>query len=147
MKIKEIKEIKNSNLETGRTKALIRMIKKWSENCSVKLKSYEIENAVLDFFSFYKNIEEDYSITVRDFFEFFYDTIPDDSMKSYIMTALNRAKKACTFADNNEIENSVNEWKKIFGNDLLIRLDRLLCDLKSEGKFSTITDFTENIKK
>lgn len=47
----EIQRIKDSDFKTGKTKSLIRIIKKWSENCTIKLKSYEIENKVLDFFS------------------------------------------------------------------------------------------------
>ena len=49
----EIKKINDSDKKTnGKTRALIRMVKKWSENCSVKLKSFQIEENVADFFFF-----------------------------------------------------------------------------------------------
>jgi hypothetical protein len=47
----EIKKIKDSEEKTGRTRSLIRMVKKWTENCTVKIKSYQIEDKVVDYFT------------------------------------------------------------------------------------------------
>ncbi len=112
----EIKEIKDSDEETGKTKVLIRMIKKWTDQCSVKVKSYKIEKMVVSFFDSHGS-EEELSATVRDFFEYFHNDSNDESLKSHLNTALNRAKKACEFEKNDKLEQALDEWRKIFGND------------------------------
>lgn len=112
----EIKKINDSDKKTkGKTRALIRMIKKWSENCSVKLKSFQIEEKVVDFFSS-NDSDREYSILVRDFFGFFCD-LANEKIKSHLKTAHNRACKACHLENEDKIEEAIDEWKKIFGSD------------------------------
>lgn len=112
----EIKKINDSDKKTnGKTRALIRMIKKWSENCSAKLKSFQIEEKVVGFFSS-NDSDEEYSILVRDFLGYFYD-LADEKVKSHLRTAHNRAIKACNLENEGKIEEATDEWKKIFGND------------------------------
>lgn len=113
----EIQKIKDSDIETGKTKSLIRMIKKWSEKCSAKIKSHEIEDKVLDFFSSYNLEDQFYPILVRDFFESFHDSADDEDLKSHLNTAHNRAKNACDFEKEDKIDKATDEWKKIFGDD------------------------------
>ena len=112
----EIKEIQDSDEKTGKTKMLIRMIKKWTDQCSVKVKSYKIEKVVVSFLSSYES-HEDYSDMVRDFFQYFHDNSNDENLKSHLNTALSRANKACEFEDAEKLEEAVDEWKKIFGDD------------------------------
>jgi len=112
----DIRRIKDSDKKTnGKTRALIRMIKKWSENNSVKLKSVQIEEKVVDFFSSNYS-DKEYSILVRDFFGFF-GNLANEKIKSHIMTAYNRARKACDLENESKIKEAIDEWKKIFGND------------------------------
>ncbi len=112
----EIDKINNSDKDNdGRTRSLIRMIKKWSEKCSVDLKSYKIEEAVMDFF------DEEYefistSKMVYDFFVFLSDEV-EEKNKSYVDTAIKRSKKAIAFEEAGKELKSIQEWKKIFGND------------------------------
>lgn len=113
----EIQRIKDSETETGKTKTLIRMAKKWSENCSVKLKSYQIEDKALDFLGWYDYNNKDYSILVRDFFEYFYNSSTDEGSKSHLKTAYDRATKACDFENERNFDKATEEWKKIFGDD------------------------------
>lgn len=120
----EIKKIKDSNTTTGRTRALIRMMKKWTENCSVKLKSYEIENKVVDYFANDAFLEKEYPILVRDFFEYFYNASSDEELQSHLNTALNRARKACEFESNGNLDKAVDEWRKIFGDDFPATLEK-----------------------
>lgn len=120
----EIQKIKDSDSKTGKTKSLIRMIKKWSENCTAKLKSYQIENKVLDFFTNGDFSDKEYPVLVRDFFNYFYQTASDEDLRSHLDTALNRATKACEFEDKNNLEKSVEEWKKIFGDDFPAILEK-----------------------
>ena len=92
------------------------MVKKWSEKCSVKVKSYKIENEVLAFFVNNANYNS-YSSLVKDFFEFFHNNATDKNLKSHLSTAFNRAKKACDFEENDDLEKAVEEWKKVFGDN------------------------------
>ncbi|PIQ91778.1 MAG: hypothetical protein COV70_01995 [Parcubacteria group bacterium CG11_big_fil_rev_8_21_14_0_20_39_22] len=110
----EIKRIKDSNEQTGKTRALIRMVKKWAELCTAPVKSYVIENKVLEFFSF-SNSDSGYSTTIRDFFNYFYSSASDEKLKSHISTALNRATKGCDFESEQKIDKATEEWQKIFG--------------------------------
>ena len=113
----EIQKIEDSDKSTkGKTRFLVRIIKKWSENCSVKLKSFQIENMVLEFFGKDEHKDKNYSNLVRDFFDNFSGSV-DDKSKSHFDTALNRANKACDFENEGEIDKATQEWKKIFGDD------------------------------
>ena len=120
----EIQIIKDSDSKTGKTKALVRMIKKWSENCTAKLNSYQIENKVLDFFSVSNHSEKEYPILVRDYFEYFHNITNDENSKSHISTALNRAKKACDFEKDKKFEEAVTEWRKVFGDDFPATIEK-----------------------
>lgn len=113
----EMQEIQDSDVKTKRTRVLIRMIKKWSENCTVKLKSRQIEEEVLNFFATYEFSDKQYSVLVRDFFGYFYQATYDGDLQSYLNTARNRAKKACEFERTRNVEKATGEWKKIFGDD------------------------------
>mgnify|MGYP001580339203 CR=1 FL=1 len=112
-----IKRIKDSDAKTGKTKKLIRMGKKWSENCSAEIKSYQIEDTVVDFFELRTSSEDFFHFIVKDFFEFFLSKTFDDDLKSHLNTGLSRATKAFDFVENGDLEKAANEYKKIFGDD------------------------------
>lgn len=112
----EINRIKKSDSETKKTKSLIRMIKKWTENCTVKIKSYLIEKAVVDFFQI-NSPEGDYSELVPKFFDYFLNITTNEEQKSHIQTAKNRSDKARQNETNGKLEDAVAEWKKVFGDD------------------------------
>ncbi len=112
----EIEKIDTSNQQTGKTKILIRMVKKWTDNCSVSLKSFEIESAVLDFFSI-NSAADEYSALVKNFFEFFLDITTDEEVKSHLTTAKNRSAKALEFERDGDFKDAIAEWRKVFGND------------------------------
>ncbi|MDO8676355.1 MAG: nucleotidyltransferase [Candidatus Azambacteria bacterium] len=113
----EIKKIQESNNNNNKkTIPLIRMIKKWSDNCTVKLKSYEIENGVLGFINLYNSFLA-YSELVKQFLEYFHNITIDNSIKSHLKTALDRTRKACEFEQEDNLYKAVAEWKKIFGDD------------------------------
>lgn len=120
---KSIEIINNSNKSTGRTKMLIRMIKKWSENCTAKVSSFQIEESVLNFLMFLSYKENPCSVFVRDFFEYFYKNENDSELKSHLLTALNRSNKACDFENEGKLKDSAIEWQKIFGRDFPVVLD------------------------
>lgn len=112
-----IKRIKDSDQKTGKTKKLIRMIKKWSENCSAEIKSYQVEDIVIDFFELNVLSEDFFHFIVKEFFEFFLGKTSADGIKSHLTTALSRATKALDFVENGDLEKAADEYKKIFGDD------------------------------
>lgn len=113
----EIEKIKKSNSDNNqKTIPLIRMVKKWSENCTVNLKSFQIEERVVSYIN-PNNSNQEYSTMVRDFFQFLAGTSYEENIKSHAQTAVGRAIKACNFEAEGKLENSVDEWKKIFGDD------------------------------
>ncbi|QQG42455.1 MAG: hypothetical protein HYW15_03020 [Candidatus Giovannonibacteria bacterium] len=137
----EIQKIQDSDSRTGRTKALIRMIKKWSENCTAELKSYQIENKVLDFFANDEFSDKEYSILVRDFFDYFYKTTNDEGLQNHLSTVLNRATKACDFEKETKLEKAVEEWIKIFKDDFPATLE------KSTTTTTSVIDRNTNFEK
>jgi hypothetical protein len=112
----DIARVKDSEAKTGQTKFLIRAIKKWYDNCSVQVKTFEIEESVLSFFDS-NTASQDRASLIKNFFEYFLDYTDDDKTKSHITTAINRAKKAVEFETNGEYDKAIDEWVKIFGND------------------------------
>lgn len=92
------------------------MTKKWSDNCSAKLKSFVIEGKVLNFFD-ENDGEPDTSKLIRNFFDYYYNSESDDDLRSHLKTASNRAKKACEFEEKDDLANASEEWRKIFGDD------------------------------
>lgn len=113
----EIVKIKKSNNDNNKkTIPLIRMIKKWSDTCAVELKSYKIEYNVLNFINLNDSSQE-YSVLIKNLFNYLYHNITKESIKSHIKTAYNRAVKACDFEKNSKFEKAIEEWKKIFGDD------------------------------
>lgn len=130
----EIQNIQDSDSRTGRTRALIRMVKKWSENCTAKLKSYQIENAVLNFFANDEFSDKEYPVLMRDLFSSFYDTVVDEDLQSYLNTALNRATKACEHEQKSDLEKAIEEWRKVFGEDFPATLEKTFSIPAAEAK-------------
>ena len=110
----EIKKIDDSNAIHGNTKTLIRFIKKWTDNCSVAIKSYQIENFVVGFFGDV-DYSDEYSLLVSQFFEYMNDHIGDGDVKSHVQTALKRSIKARAYEEKKKYDDAVKEWGKIFG--------------------------------
>lgn len=112
-----IEKIRKSNDDNNqKTIPLIRMIKKWTDNCTVALKSFQIEEKIVGFINS-TNCNLEYSALVKDFFQNLVSTTYDVSVKSHVLTALNRATKACELEANDKLEAAADEWKKVFGDD------------------------------
>jgi len=112
----EIEEIEESETNTGTTRFLIRSLKKWSDNNTAKLRTYQIERAVLSFLQSNTQYIGLAQLFVN-FFQHFLIITSDQGLCSHISTALNRAQKALDFETNSKFEEAAGEWKKIFGDD------------------------------
>ena len=136
----EIKAINDSDAATGRTRFLIRMMKKWSDNCSASLRSFDIEKKVLSFFNAADRSKDHTGKLVMNFFYYFHQTTIDSSLQSHLNTAYSRAKKACDFQTDDKIDNAIEEWIKIFGSDFpktvkavtVERADALIAELQKK---------------
>lgn len=109
----EINRIRESNNKTGKTRSIIRMVKKWTERISINTSSYEIENNVVDFFLTHSS--SSYSETVKEFFEYYSATASTENLRSACITAKNRAEKACEFEKDGKLDLASEEWRKVFG--------------------------------
>ncbi len=114
---KEISDIAHSDATTGKTKFLIRSIKKWSDNCSARIRTFDIEHVVLSFFSSRAISNQSTAQLFVNFFQYFLINTVDHNLRSHINTALGRAQKALNFEVEYKYEEATDEWKKIFGDD------------------------------
>lgn len=128
--IEAIDQACNRNL-----RPLIRMVKSWQDNCSVSIKSFQLELLAADFIQkspwrlndfFY------FDWIIRDFFSYLYHrsntsvTVPGtlerillgDEWQSRSATAYGRAEKACHYEKINLVEEAGDEWQKIFGQQI-----------------------------
>lgn len=114
---KDIELFRSSNsLTNGQTAKMSRMMKSWKRNTpSLKMKSFEIENYVIDF------LRDKYDESLSDselsklFFEYILNKVIGDN-KTYVETAISRANKAMIFEAKGKYYKSSERWRKIFGD-------------------------------
>lgn len=113
----EIQRFSNSNKETnGMTRKLSRMLKSWARNiATLTIKSYELENIVMNFLKVTDINEKSYSQIFNLLFSYM-TTLYSDSNYSLITSAKDRTSKALDFEKNEEFTKSAEEWRKIFGD-------------------------------
>ena len=116
----EVKKFEDSNEKTqGLTRDLCKMLKSWVHNTtSMTYKSYKLMNDVISFLDKYYptgkgNIS--YAKIVFDFFDYMSSSCGSD-IKTHVDTALERARKACEYEDNDKLIEAADEWRKIFGD-------------------------------
>lgn len=115
---KDIKTINDSNNKTGKTKRLIKMLKKWKEqNATMNLSSYDIEKAVINFFESVSEKYDDDSLLIKDFFNYLKNSYSYIYILTFIESAINRSNKAISFENENKLDEAIEEWIKIFGSD------------------------------
>lgn len=131
----EAKLISDSNTRSGgKTRDLIRMIKRWQSYCEVPIKSFWIELIAVEFLSTWQHYDKTmiyYDWMVRDFFKFLvgkeYGSVfaPGTYEQMYLgnawtskaRTARDRAEKACTL-EATDAPAAGDEWQKIFSTDI-----------------------------
>lgn len=116
----EMRAVQNSNTTTGGvTRKLIKFIKRWSKHTkTVTIKSYRIEELVIEFLDQRDLDDMQWSKLVKDFFTWLSTRRDDDVVanSAQISTALSRATKAVDYEANERTEDACNEWRKVFGN-------------------------------
>lgn len=131
----EIGDFYESNRKTsGITRKAIKLIKAWKYSTIwVKLKSYIIDNYIINFLDSYDF--KDYQNFVLDFFDFLF--INEDY--PYVETALNRAKRWLDFYNDWKIELALQEYSKIFWDKFPTKIQKSTKSLKFTEQF--IEDF------
>lgn len=131
----EAASVRASNDATnGNTRDLIRMAKRWQEECNAPLKSFWIELLAIEFLRGWSNAGKStvyYDWMVRDFFRFLVGkagifasiTVPGtletigigSDWKSRAESAQERSEKACEYEAASKDVMAGIEWQKIFG--------------------------------
>ena len=117
----ELEKFEVSNENTcGLTRELAKMTKAWAHNnTSMTYKSYERMDDIISFLSEYYPSGRNgisYSKIVFEFYDYMSYRCSNE-LQSYIDTALERARKALEYEDNNKFKEASEEWRKIFGSD------------------------------
>lgn len=117
----EVERFRTSNDNTGGlTRELTKMLKAWAHNTtSMTYKSCKRLDDVIKFLEdLYPNGKEStsYAKIVFDFFDYM-NTRCDDDIKSYINTALSRARKALEYDNKEQPKEASEQWRLIFGNE------------------------------
>jgi len=119
----------------GNLRPLIRMLKAWQANCSVPIKSFQLELLAANFISNSPWRLNDFfwfDWITRDFFAYLYHranttlAVPGgvetiylgDKWQSRAETAYWRAVKACDDETYNRVDSAGDEWQKIFGTEI-----------------------------
>ncbi len=112
-----INKFQTSNKQTnGKTAALSRMMKAWKRNTpTLNLKSYQIEQYVIDFFDSDSVLNEEDFTMCKNFFEYLSKHI-DENNESNVKTASQRANKALEYQSLEKYNEACEEWRNIFGN-------------------------------
>jgi Second Messenger Oligonucleotide or Dinucleotide Synthetase domain len=134
----EITKVKDSDdAAKGNTRALIRMLKRWQEECTVPLKSFFIELLAIEFLAYYQHKDKSttyYDWITRDFLHYLVDHAQASVMvpgtfefinlgsawKSKAESARDRAIKACEYESAGKNYEAGTEWQKIYGTDIPI---------------------------
>lgn len=140
---REIKRFEDSNEMTScLTRTLSKMIKKWArEVASLSIKSYEIENFVIDFLSHEDFQDLSYSYLIKNFFSFLNNNI-EEGDKSYVKTALERSEKAIIYEEEENFEQANEEWRKIFGVEFPNSIS--IYTNNEDGRFPSTEEFIQD---
>jgi len=112
----EIAKVIDSNNQTsGKTTTLIRMLKKWEENCSIQIKSYKLEESIVDLLDS-SDHQKTYPFLLLDAFTHLKNLGVSD-WNSHLDTALLRVRKAIDYETEGDLDKSTDEWRKVFGDD------------------------------
>lgn len=142
---KEVNAFQDSNSKSnGMTADLSRMMKTWKRNTStLNLKSYQIEQFVIDYLVDKPKDMNNYFDICCDFFQYLEQNI-DDTNKSNVQTALKRASKALDYQTEEKYDKACEEWQKIFGGKFP-KWDRSIKRKSTDENYSSIEQYIEDM--
>ncbi|MBL8122412.1 hypothetical protein JNM87_06740 [Candidatus Saccharibacteria bacterium] len=114
---KEMNEIAESHAQTGITRQMIKMIKRWRRKNNATIKSYQIEFFCVSFLSTEYETNISWSQLMEEFFTWLelQSEDYDSEALSKVTSAKNRASKARGYELDDNFEDACVEWRKIFG--------------------------------
>lgn len=113
----EMAMVADSQNETGMTRKMIKMVKRWRRKNSVKIKSYQIEFFCVSFLDTEYSSSKSWSQIMEEFFIWLelQSADYDDDALSKVITAKNRSGKARQFELDEKFNDACLEWRKVFG--------------------------------
>lgn len=113
----EMRNVANSQGQTGITRQMIKMTKRWRRKNNVTIKSYQIEYFCISFLDTQYSEEKGWSQLFEEFFVWLelQSSDFDDDALSKVTSAKNRASKARGYELEEKFDDACKEWRKIFG--------------------------------
>lgn len=137
----EMRMVKESHKETGITRTMIKLIKRWKRENNISIKSFQIEYFCVSFAEEHYSSEMSWSQLLEEFFvwlELQSDDFDEGSL-SKVTSAKIRAQKARDYELSDNYDNACLEWRKIFGNQFP-KYDNSLNQVKQLEKAFMIKD-------
>lgn len=146
----EMDRIAESQKDTGVTRKLIKMTKRWNNEANKPMKSYQLEFFCVGYLDQEYDEEMSWSQLVEGFFtwlelqsdgpEF------DNDALSKVTRAKNRAQKARDYELGEKYDDACGEWRKIFGTSFPIYDDELSTVKNLESLYpSPVEEFIEQL--
>ena len=113
----EMRNVAESHKQTGLTRQMIKMIKRWRTKNNASIKSYQIEFFCTSFLSTEYADNKSWSQLIEEFFVWLelQSADFDDDALSKVTSAKNRASKARDYELGEDFDNACLEWRKVFG--------------------------------
>lgn len=113
----EMDLIRESNSDTGITRKLVRIIKRWKRMANVAIKSYELEYYCVGYLSSSYEKTMSWSQTLEGLFTWLEIQVGDDNAdSSKVTTAKTRTQKAREYESVEKFPEACQEWIKILGS-------------------------------
>lgn len=116
---REMEMIADSQKVTGKSRKLIKMIKRWNRESNKPMKSYQIEFFCVGYLDEAYNNDHSWSQLIEGFFIWLElqsdDPEFNDDALTKVTVAKNRSQKARDFELQEKYDDACLEWRKIFG--------------------------------
>jgi len=143
----EVDIVSESHARTGITREFIKIAKRWKNNATLGVKSYQIEFFSVSFLDEYYSEEKTWSQLYEEFMQWLEKQSADYSNddESKILTARKRASKARELELDNKFAEASDEWRKIFGKQFPI-FDESLDTVKAlEFQYPTDEEYIQDV--
>jgi hypothetical protein len=133
----EMRLIAESQAQTGITRQMIKMLKRWRRKNNVKIKSYQIEFFCTSFLGTEYEASKSWSQLMEEFFvwlELQADDYDGDAL-SKVTSAKNKAGKAHGYELDEKFDDACIEWRKVFGRQFPVYDSDLATIQKLEASY------------
>ena len=144
--VPEIEKVDRLDAESNeKLRKLIRFAKKWTETCSVKISSYELETLACSFVEANNIAKAKLADSIFALFAYM-ESAAGAEHQSAISTAVKRMNKAHELAAKGHYKKATRKWKQIFGVDFpLSSIEKLAEDFPAAREQFIDRDFSYEI--